>query len=215
MIENEEHDLDTISNSSDEADQKDKSTGGSNLLTKLKILTQPWTYGWVVAILTIFIAYFAFTQLNTIKTDMIIGKRAWITVKKVEYGPKDIRNDSIAAKIVFINNGSTPALNFNASSFSEIGKQPPDNVNDSAISSKDRDIAPIGPEGLYSQMVEYKGTIDKGIWAGIHNGSINFYVWGIAEYYDVFNEKRKTEFCFSSSKSSQTMIPCEGMNKLY
>ena len=220
MIEKKDNNLDMNSNKSNQSDMKVESTDEQfNDQTKpphkKHILTKSWTYGWVVAILTIFIAIFAFTPWNTLKIDMITGQRAWVIVKKAEYGPTDPRNDKVAAKLIFTNSGNPPALHFRVSCFSDIRKKPPNTVYDSITSTKNNTIIPIGPKETHSQLVEYKPTVDKGIWAGLHSSSIHFYIWGVAEYIDVFNEKRKTEFCYVSSKSTQTMMPCEGMNKIY
>jgi hypothetical protein len=179
------------------------------------IFTQPWTYGWIVAILTIFIAIFAYTQWDTLKTNMIIGQRAWVIVKKAEHGPTSPLNDEIAAKLTFVNSGSTPALKFKVTCVSDIREEPPKTVYDSIAPTEENSMIPIGPNETLSQLVEYKTAVNKGIWAGLHSGSIHFYVWGVAEYIDVFNEKRKTEFCFVSSKNTGIMKPCEGLNKVY
>jgi hypothetical protein len=150
-------------------------------------------------------------QWCAISKNTIISQRAWIVVKNAEYGFTSPLVNKIAVKLIFTNSGNTPILGFKISGNAEIRNEQPKNVYDSIgklqkrYTINDKDI---------TQIIELETEVSKGTMAGLSSGSINLYVWGFAEYTDVFNEKRTTEFCFVSSKDTQTMKPCEGLNRL-
>ena len=151
---------------------------------------------------------------NAQRENTIISQRAWIYIIKAEQGTTTPLNNKIAAKLIFTNSGNTPALNFKIYCNSDIRDEPPKTVFDSTILTKENNEIPVGPNEIVPQIIEYKPEVNKGTLAGIHSGRIKFYIWGVAEYTDVFSEKRTTEFCFVSSKGTEIMRPCEGLNRL-
>jgi len=150
-------------------------------------------------------------QWCAISKNTTISQRAWVVVKRAEYGFTSLIGNKIATKLIFTNSGNTPILDFKISGNAEIRNEQPDNVYDSIgklqkrYTINDKDI---------TQIIELEKEVNNATIAGLSSDSINLYVWGVAEYTDVFNTKRTTEFCFVSSKDTKIMKPCEGLNKL-
>jgi hypothetical protein len=142
----------------------------------------------LLAIITGWLVSVARDQSNTTRAQL----RAYVMVETaitLDFGPRP------RANVVFKNSGKTPAHDLTIWTSVEVAADPLDE-KPAAPDGRADDRGPLAPETVVSTLDSPSRVIMAEEIAGVQAGKAGFYVFGQAQYNDVFGINHTTDFCF-------------------
>lgn len=150
-------------------------------------------------------------QTEILKTQMINDTRAWVTVEKAYHNPFR-EGERVAARVVFVNSGNSPAMNVAAQTEMELRSNEVPTPMPLRQTNQLRSKSVMGPQAHHTADVFSTAPLSKQHTNAVTKKGKRLYVWGRIEYDDIFNQHRTTEFCMRSQINSKKFEACENNN---
>jgi hypothetical protein len=170
----------------------------------------------VLAVFTICYALVSAGQWWTIHEQMINGQRAWVVAEGADCLEFKL-GEHPSARIRFLNGGNTPAAESTIDGQIAFRATPvPDPMPLAALHEGQMKskvvIAPHAP--MFHNLVLDAIVFDEKTIAAVNNGKIRLYLWGVANYKDIFGHSRKTTFYMVHKAGTLQFDACENHNTI-
>lgn len=154
-------------------------------------------------------------NVETVEKTAIYANRAYVTASHGLYRG----TAGLMMHLRIENSGNTPANDVHVSYNCELRESPPHKytegepvVYDIGFTKQER-VGLIPPKGSHLVPTAQDKVITAPEREKWRAGEIRFYCWGTIIYEDIFNERRRTEFCFSTWGQAIRSYPCEYGNR--
>ncbi|MFL6333249.1 MAG: hypothetical protein ACJ754_07915 [Pyrinomonadaceae bacterium] len=181
-------------------------------------------FSFAIVVFTAFSTYYSSKQWEGLQQSLTdaretreLENRSYLFVKGANVGGELKEGGRVAALLTFANAGQSPAQNvsvwvnvdFKNSPVPEPMPMFPDDA------TQEPSYGVVGPQGEMNITSYYKGVLTADKVGLINQRAETLYAWGIIEYDDIFQKRRKTEFCLRHVPGTDKMQPCSNNNRLH
>lgn len=165
----------------------------------------------VVAIFAGISTYYSSKQWEGIKQSLAdaratrnLENRAWVVFKETQNKEPISKTQPTTITVILQNMGATPAVNARVEVTMKYAPQEPETfVTPPDETMRGRYVLPPGKE--FPVYVKLPALTDEDYFLLTHGG-YKYYLWGIVEYEDIFNETHRTRFCYVWPSIDSTVV---------
>ncbi|AMY11291.1 hypothetical protein LuPra_04539 [Luteitalea pratensis] len=149
----------------------------------------------VIAVASAAVSFF---QLSTMRQDLTLSHRAWVTITEAKYF--DVEAGKVPrVQIMIRNHGSTPAVGVAVAGAVYMRAKPDDEAADLTKGQLPKTLI-IGPSETVTSVLDMDASIPNQSYVdALLDGRVSLFATGVLYYFDVFGAKHSTVFCFQVS----------------